>query len=365
MNFLRITPKNINAANQFRLGCANFSVRTAQRTDSFQLLKRNSLTLQIAPKRNNSISATLTGIYTDISNSETVSVFQNALIFFHDYSGLPWWATIVLSTIGLRLCMFPVLVHTHKCEARHHLIVTKELPALSKELNKEVAIAKKIMNLDEQKAQALYRISLDKQYKKLVARDNCHPRKSNIIFLIQIPVWVCQSVSIRNILTLRPDPMAYKGLLAFTQLTVGGFLWIPNLTEIDASYILPVFMCILNLANIEMIALQKDGPRSKFLTYITALFRIISIGIVPLVASVPSCLSLYWCTSTASAFAQNIILLSPKTKRLLGIPTNTAYHMEQPYRTIAQRFVKQMERRKQWCKSILVPNPNDKNSKIV
>lgn len=40
--------------------------------------------------------------------------------------------------------------------------------------------------------------------------------------------------------------------LTFTQLTVGGFGWIPNLTEVDASCILPVTLGVINLAIIEV-----------------------------------------------------------------------------------------------------------------
>lgn len=359
MNFLRISSRTSNhviTAKQITISSASYSINSVQRNQSLNILVGNPLPVSFVSRRNNSIAATVSGFYADISNSSTVAFFQNALFAFHDFSGLPWWATIVISTMGLRLCMFPAAVHAHKCRARLHLIRTKEMPELAKELAKEVKVAKKMLNLDDKKEEALYKISLDKQYKKLIARDNCHPRKENVTLLIQIPIWICQSVAIRNILTLRPDPTSYKALLAFTQLTVGGFLWIPNLTEVDASYILPVAMCLINLANIELIALEKEVVDSKFRTYITGFFRLVSIGIVPLVASVPSCLSLYWCTSTACAFAQNVILLSPTTKRVFKIPTNVDYHMDRPYRTIAERFAKQMERRRKWCTSFLPTN---------
>lgn len=40
--------------------------------------------------------------------------------------------------------------------------------------------------------------------------------------------------------------------ITFTELTLGGFGWIPNLTEVDGSYILPVALGIINLIIIEV-----------------------------------------------------------------------------------------------------------------
>lgn len=44
----------------------------------------------------------------------------------------------------------------------------------------------------------------------------------------------------------------FNAQLTFTELMVGGFAFIPNLTIPDASWILPVTLGILNLAIIEV-----------------------------------------------------------------------------------------------------------------
>lgn len=53
-----------------------------------------------------------------------------------------------------------------------------------------------------------------------------------------------------------PDPTSIHEQLVYTQLTLGGVGWIPNLTEVDASYILPVSLGLINLAIIEVITLS-------------------------------------------------------------------------------------------------------------
>lgn len=305
------------------------------------------------PKRHKSFTETIGEIYMDVSNSAAVGHFQNALISFHDYTGLPWWATVVIYTIGLRVVTFPIAIYTQKVRGRIHSILENEMPALNEELKKEMAIAIKKFNWSDKESFHRYHRSYKKQYNKLIERDNCHPFKTTMLFWFQIPIWVCHSMGIRNIINMRPDPNSVRAAILCTQLSVGGFLWVPNLIEADASYILPVVWCITNLINIELGVLERNNPSSKAMNFMTGVFRVIMVAVLPIAASVPSCLSLYWCTSSLCALAQNLILMSPTVKRTFGIPMNTKHHMEHPYRTLAQRFVEKMESRKQWCASFV------------
>lgn len=364
MNILRQLPKSTSLyVNRYCVVRCNQITSSA--AYSISCLRRNTATGFHRPivsssvpvcfiqRRNKSFTESISEVYLSVSHSTTVSYFQNALISFHDMTGLPWWATIVIYTVALRMITFPLAVYANKIKARLHVILQTELPAMNNELKREVAIAKKKFELNDKEAFVLYRRSFNTQYRKMIERDNCHPMKMTLTFWFQLPIWICHSIGIRNIINMQPDPNAYKAIIAFTQLTVGGVLWIPNLIESDASYILPVLWCITNLINIELGALEKGGPSSKFMIIMTNIFRGIIIAIVPIAATVPSCLSLYWCTSSMCALAQNLILLSPKAKTYLGIPINTDYHMDHPYRTIAQRFTDQMEQRKNWCISFI------------
>ncbi|XP_031634595.1 cytochrome c oxidase assembly protein COX18, mitochondrial [Contarinia nasturtii] len=315
------------------------------------LISRESV--YFMPKRHKSFTETFADIYATVSHSTTVSYFQNALVSFHDLTGLPWWATIIVYTFGLRLITFPLAVYAQQIKVRLHNILQNELPAMNDDLKREVAVYKKKYNLGEKDSFFLYKRSFNKQYRSMIERDNCHPLKTTVLFWFQIPIWICHSIAIRNILTMQPDPNSISAMAIYTQMTVGGFGWIPNLIESDASYILPVLWAIINLTNIELGALEKGGSSSKFMTVMTNVFRGITIAVIPIAASVPSCLTLYWCTSSMCALGQNLLLLSPTVKRTVGIPLNTQYHMDHPYQTIVHRFVKQMERRKNWCTAFI------------
>ncbi|XP_055315925.1 cytochrome c oxidase assembly protein COX18, mitochondrial [Sitodiplosis mosellana] len=361
MNFLPRLPRLLYHIHQYRVKNVNaiassaaYSICCTQRSGIFERQRSvSAVSVCYLPKRHKSFTESVSEIYLSISSSTTVSYFQNALLSFHDQTGLPWWATIIIYTVGLRMVTFPLAVYGQKIKARLLSILQTELPAMNNELKREVAIAKKKFGLSDKDAYILYKRSFNTQYRKLIERDNCHPLKTTVLFWFQIPIWICHSIGIRNILSMRPDPNSYRALIAYTQMTVGGFLWIPNLIETDTSYILPVLWCITNLVNIELGALEKGGTPSKFMIVMTNVFRGITIAIVPIAASVPSCLTLYWCTSSMCALAQNLILLSPKAKRTFGIPLNTQYHMDHPYRTMANRFSERMEQRKNWCLSFI------------
>lgn len=74
--------------------------------------------------------------------------------------------------------------------------------------------------------------------------------------------------------------------------------------------------------------IQKPSKYSKYGTYF---FRGISIVMIPIAAAVPSGLSLYWVSSSTVGLFQNLLILSPKVRRLAGIPKVDSEH-EQPYK---------------------------------
>lgn len=82
---------------------------------------------------------------------------------------------------------------------------------------------------------------------------------------------------------------------------------------------------------------RKIQVNSKFQTYATNFFRFFSIAMVPIAAVVPSGLCLYWVSSSAFGLVQNLLLLSPKLKRLTNIPKVNS-EIEKPYRFILEKF---------------------------
>lgn len=72
------------------------------KTSSTILLQPHSFPGNEIVHRQFSYQETVAGIWKSISDSKPVAYLQDGLVFLHDTTGLPWWATIVVSTVLLR-----------------------------------------------------------------------------------------------------------------------------------------------------------------------------------------------------------------------------------------------------------------------
>lgn len=190
--------------------------------------------------------------WSSVSSSAPVNFMQDSITQLHDLSGLSWWSTIIVSTVILRGAItFPLAIYQSKILAKVEK-VSEEMPAIVKELKIETFHAIKKFKWTEKEAGLRYNRSLKKQFNNLIIRDNCHPAKAAIVILFQIPLWITQSWGIRNLIYMQPDPTSLQAQITASEMLVGGFGWIPNLTEVDHSWILPVTLGLLNLSIIEV-----------------------------------------------------------------------------------------------------------------
>ncbi|XP_052741287.1 cytochrome c oxidase assembly protein COX18, mitochondrial [Bicyclus anynana] len=279
--------------------------------------------------------------YNSIANSSAVNVIQDSLLYFHDITGLTWSVTIITSTLLIRTLMtLPLAVYQNYILAKVENI-GYELKDLVDELKKETAVAKKMYNLNDKQTGLIFKRSLKKQWRILVERDNCHPLKATMVVWFQIPIWVCMSFALRNLVNMqRSDPAA---LITLMELQVGGFGWIPNLTEADHSFILPVMFGLTNLAIIEIQRMSKLRAPSRIYNIFTNGFRVFSIIMIPVAATVPSCMCLYWTTSSLFGLAQNLCLLSPSLRRKLKIPESPS-ELEDPYGHMKQEITQRIKK---------------------
>lgn len=103
-----------------------------------------------------SIIRTQSGIFKAISESTPVSYVQNFIVDVHSFTGLPWWASIVFTTILLRTCItFPLGIHQNLIMAKLENLKL-EIPAIVEEMKKEMAIAVRKFQWTEQKAKAVF-----------------------------------------------------------------------------------------------------------------------------------------------------------------------------------------------------------------
>ncbi|XP_064458077.1 cytochrome c oxidase assembly protein COX18, mitochondrial-like [Ornithodoros turicata] len=275
-----------------------------------------------------------------LSRSEPVAFAQQLLEYVHLTTGMSWCHTIILTSLALRtVTTFPLAIYQNHVLARLRNL-NPEIAKLVPELRNETNLAVKMFKLSEKRAKLLYKHSLKKQINKLIIRDNCHPFKSTVVMLVQIPVWISFSVALRNMAFMMPyQDMAAQAL--FLELSVGGALWFTNLTVPDPLFIMPVLLGAVNLLNIEMNALKRAGNITRYAKVVTNVFRVLSLVMIPIASMMPSDVALYWLCSSGFALGQNVALTSPSFRRFCRIPV-VAGESQTPFQDICQNLKKRL-----------------------
>ncbi|TMS01794.1 Cytochrome c oxidase assembly protein COX18, mitochondrial [Larimichthys crocea] len=202
-----------------------------------------------------------------------------------------------------------------------------EISELAKRLRYEVSVRARERGWTERQSRFQFKKNLHRIISQLYIRDNCHPFKASLLVWVQLPLWISLSLALRN---LSVDQSALQ-----SDLTAGGALWFPDLTLPDSTWILPVCLGLTNLLIVEVFSLQRVNP-SGFQRFVTNAIRAFSVLMVPIAASVPSSMALYWLMSSLIGLSQNLLLRSPMIHKVLNLRTHRS---DSPYRDLLAAFI--------------------------
>ncbi|KAM6220646.1 cytochrome c oxidase assembly protein COX18, mitochondrial [Rhynchocyon petersi] len=274
------------------------------------------------------------GWYESLAASSPVKVAEELLLSAHTTSGLPWWGSILLTTVAMRgVVTLPLAVYQHYIIAKVENL-QPEIKNIARHLNQEVAVRAHQFGWSKRVARITYFKNMRRLVSELYVRDNCHPFKATVLIWIQLPMWIFISVALRNFSMGVTHSEA--GISVQEQLATGGVLWFPDLTALDSTWILPVSVGAINLLIVEIFALQKIGM-SRFQKYVTNFVRGVSVLMVPIAATVPSAIALYWLCSSFMGLSQNLLLRSPGFRQLCRIPL-TMSDSHTPYKDLWAAF---------------------------
>ncbi|XP_033114163.1 cytochrome c oxidase assembly protein COX18, mitochondrial-like isoform X2 [Anneissia japonica] len=261
-------------------------------------------------------------VYENILNSEPVHLAQSVLEYGHSITGLPWWASIVMTTLALRLVMtFPLSVYSQHIRAKIENLQPEIMQSARRIFQQRFAAQAKQQKWNEKRMKGVITKLMQRSAKELYIRDNCHPAKGSLMLLVQIPLWICVSLSLRNMTGAIASNFFIDPAYLVPALSDGGTLWFSNLVLPDPFCVLPVAVGILNLMNVEIHTLT-GRKATRFQGYITNLFRGLSILMIPIAAYLPSAISLYWMTSASYSLGQNLFLKLPSVRRVVRIPSS-------------------------------------------
>uniref|UniRef100_A0A3B4UVZ3 Cytochrome c oxidase assembly factor COX18 n=1 Tax=Seriola dumerili TaxID=41447 RepID=A0A3B4UVZ3_SERDU len=270
-------------------------------------------------------AAGASGWYSSLADSALVHLCEHFLVSVQQVSGLPWWMSIAVATLSVRtLITLPLAAH-------QLVIVSKveglqmEISELAKRLRYEVSVRARergsYLNL-------FYLLKLIILLSGLYIRDNCHPFKASLLVWVQLPLWISLSLALRNL-------SLYYEAGSECDLAAGGALWFSDLTSPDSTWILPVCLGLINLLIVEVFSLQRVSP-TRFQKLVLNFTRGFSVLMIPIAATVPSSMALYWFTSSLLGFSHNLLLRSPAIHKILKLQTPRS---DSPYRDLLSAFI--------------------------
>lgn len=144
---LQITSKSIKNRNLIKL-ITNHNLKIPARS-----LSTESFFTTIALKSNE--------IFQSLSQSYPVYVTQEFLINMNDFTGLPWYGTIILSTFVLRSCItLPLAAYQNNILAKLENLGQNEMPKIAEELKLETKAAVHKFKWTKEHAMKMYQISV-------------------------------------------------------------------------------------------------------------------------------------------------------------------------------------------------------------
>lgn len=177
----------------------------------------------------------------------------------HHFSGLPYWGTICLATIAVRVLLLPIALKTTQSAARMGL-VRPEMARLNERLKN-----------DPNSGDSRVKIQHSNQIKALFTKYDVSPFSAMVWPVAQLPIFLTFFVALREMGVYFPD------------FSTGGTLWFTNLAAADATMILPIFNSLTFLL---MIELGSDGVQ-KATGKFKWIMRGMAVVMVPLTMSMP------------------------------------------------------------------------------
>ncbi|KAG0634911.1 60Kd inner membrane protein-domain-containing protein [Tuber brumale] len=239
-----------------------------------------------------------------------LSTTHDLLTTLHTSTHLPYHSLIPLSAIFLRLTITtPLTIYS-----RRRALRTQRLQPILSAYQHPIARNAKSTTTTPQAWELKTRKEMREKRRELWKRWGCQAWKMLLAPVVQIPVWVAASMTLRGMTGIEGLPTWLRRLgeiggEAWVEeaLATEGALWFGDLLTADPYLALPMGFSFLLFANIEL-QTKLHPPSTRKQRVFTNVLRILSLAAFPLTANAPAALTLYWSTSAMFSLVQNIIL---------------------------------------------------------
>jgi len=137
-----------------------------------------------------------------------VGVVQYMLEMVHVTTGLPWWATIAVTTVAVRLSLTPIVVRLQANAVKMNNLRPEVEPLM-----------KKLQEYKQSGNTAMASYCSSKMM-HIYQENGCNPLKTILMPFIQMPIFITFFVTLRRMTGLPVEGMATQGILWFQDLTI-------------------------------------------------------------------------------------------------------------------------------------------------
>jgi membrane protein insertase Oxa1/YidC/SpoIIIJ len=253
----------------------------------------------------------------------------------------PYWACMSLCAITVRTALIPVVLQGARTSAkfasvapevqflmslfqqdRHLLMQDKSLPLAEKPMrNRQLNFA------------------FLRNMRSLYKKNNVNPLGIFTAPLLQIPIFFYFAADLRGIINGKGD-LDLANALQDSGITVGAWEWIPDLTEADPYFVLPIATGALLYLNIELATGKSSlsgetASQANFVKLFRDFFGSVSVLFPCFLATSPAAVQLYLLTSFTFTLGQSVALRNDSVRQLVNLPSLNA---QPPPPMLAQKF---------------------------
>jgi len=218
------------------------------------------------------------------------------LHYIQGTTGLSYGLGIVGMTVAMRTLMLPLFIHSQRNASR------------MAHLKPEMDVLKEKMDRVGNSADQETNMRMAMQMKALFKKYECNPLKALIVPVVQAPMFMSMFFGLRKM----PDYFP-------AELSTGGMLWFPDLTQTDPLYILPIasiasFLIMIEIGKDTMLA---SNPQQGMI--MLNFFRGISVLMIPVTINFSTAVLTYWTINNSISLAQTVAFRNPSIKKALDI----------------------------------------------
>ncbi|XP_076922991.1 mitochondrial inner membrane protein OXA1-like [Bidens hawaiensis] len=222
-----------------------------------------------------------------------VAALQYAIDGIHNFTGLNWWASIVITTLVIRTLTIPIMINQLKATSKL-TILRPQLEEIKQEMQDRGMSPSAVAEGQE-------------KMKRVFSEHGVSTFTPLKGLLIQGPLFVSFFLAIQNMVEKVPS---FK---------TGGASWFLDLTTADPFYLLPCLTAFSFWITVELNMQEglEGNPAANIMKNVSRGFAALT---VPLTASFPKALFCYWITSNLFSLVYGYIIKKPSVKKMLNIP---------------------------------------------